>query len=198
MNRRHATLVSAFLLFASISIFAQDAAKPVQKATVPPTASGVLNRQIGNVESEFVSLAEAMPEDKYGFAPTNGEFKGVRTFGEMVKHVAVTNQLLAAVMLGGKPPVTGDEAENGPASIKSKAEIVSYLKDSFANLHKAAGAATESNLLGPIDNAFGPGKMTRLGASIIAVSHSFDHYGQLVEYLRMNGIIPPASRPPAK
>jgi len=192
--------LSLAMLLASAAAFAQNEAqpKPAAKPAPTPTISGVMNRQFGNVEGEFVSLAEAMPEDKYNFAPTNGEFKGVRTFSQMVKHVAVTNQLLAAVMLGEKPPVTGEEADNGPAALKSKAEIVQYLKDSFANLHKAATVTNEANLLAPIDNAFGPGKMNRLGASILAVGHSFDHYGQLVEYLRMNGIIPPASRPPAK
>src|SRR4051794_21939806 len=113
MNKRHATLVSAFLFLATISIFAQDAAKPAPKPAAPLPVSVVWNRQFANVEGEFVPLAEAMPEDKYDFAPTNGEFKGVRTFGAMVKHVAVTNELLAAAMLGEKAPATGDEADNG-------------------------------------------------------------------------------------
>jgi uncharacterized damage-inducible protein DinB len=189
-------LAAALLLLAGVSAVAQDQAKPAAKPAAAPTVSAVLNRQFSGVEGQFVPLAEAMPEDKYDFAPTNGEFKGVRTFGQMVKHVAVTNQLLAAAMLGEKAPVTGDEAENGPASVKTKAEIVAYLKDSYANLHKAAAATSEANLLSPIDNAFGgSSKMNRLGASMLAFGHSFDHYGQLVEYLRMNGIIPPASRP---
>jgi hypothetical protein len=200
MKTKNVALLGMMIVMAaSISAIAQDKPKPAAKPAAAPTASTVINRQFSNVESEFVPLAEAMPDDKYDFAPTNGEFKGVRTFGQMVKHVAVTNQLLAASMLGQKAPVSGDEAENGPTSVKSKAEIVAYLKDSFANLHKAADGITEANLLSPIDNAFGgKSKMTRLGASFIAVGHSFDHYGQLVEYLRMNGIIPPASRPPAK
>jgi uncharacterized damage-inducible protein DinB len=189
------------MLLASAAAFAQSdaSAKPAPKPAPAPTIPIILNRNFSNVEAQFVPLAEAMPEDKYDFAPTNGEFKGVRTFGQMVKHVAVTNDLIAAAMLGEKPPVTGDEAENGPAAIKTKAEIVKYLKDSFANLHKAAAATNEANLIAPIDNAFGgTNKMNRLGASILAFGHSFDHYGQLVEYLRMNGIIPPASRPAPK
>src|SRR5882724_3984544 len=131
--KRISLLVIAILMCAAGSL-AQVAA-PAQKpaAQAPPTISSVINRQISGVERDFVPLAEAMPEDKFDFAPTNGEFKGVRTFGQMVKHVAVTNQLLAAAMLGEKPPVTGDEAENGPAAIKTKAQIVQYLKDSFAN-----------------------------------------------------------------
>src|SRR5436190_755316 len=95
------------ILLASVAAVAQtDAPKAAPKPAAPPTVSVVINRQIGNVEGQFVPLADAMPEDKYDFAPTNGEFKGVRTFGQMVKHVAVTNQLLAAALLGQKPPVT--------------------------------------------------------------------------------------------
>src|SRR4051794_16627763 len=187
MKVRNANLLAvAILLLASASATAQNkpktAAKPAAKATEEVKgASLVFHRQFYNVETEFIPLAEAMPEDKYDFAPTNGEFKGVRTFGEMVKHVAVTNQLLAAVILGEKPPATGDEADNGPASIKTKAEIVAYLKESFANLHKAASAINEKNLVDPIDNAFGgTNKMTRLSAGMLIVGHTFDHYGQLV------------------
>src|SRR6266478_5041125 len=189
-----AILGSVLILCSLGQVQAQTQTKDEKKTT-----SQVVDSAVKRVEGDFVPLAEAMPEEKYGFAPTNGEFKGVRTFGQMVKHVAVTNQLIAAAMLGQKPPVTGGEAENGPASVKSKAEIVAYLKDSYANLHKAAAGTNEANLMAPIDNAFGgSNKWNRLGASMLAFGHSFDHYGQLVEYLRMNGIIPPASRPPAK
>jgi hypothetical protein len=84
--------------------------------------------------------------------------------------------------------------ENGPDSIKSKADIMKYLKDSFAYLHKAAGSVNETNQVTPIKSPFGDGNATRLGLAVGAVGHSFDHYGQMVEYLRMNGIVPPASR----
>jgi hypothetical protein len=73
--------------------------------------------------------------------------------------------------------------------------VVKFLKDSFAYLHKAANSIDESNVLGQVQAPFGPNKMTRLGLSVIAISHPFDHYGQMVEYLRMNNIVPPASRP---
>src|SRR5579863_4718481 len=102
----------------------------------PPTVTSVLNMLYGVVEQEVVSAAEAMPEDKYSFAPTNGEFKGVRTFGEQVKHVAAVNYIFGATILNEKPPVDVG-GENGPDSVKSKAEIMQFLKDSFAYLHKA-------------------------------------------------------------
>jgi hypothetical protein len=159
----------------------------------PKSVSQVLDGAIKNVEGEFVSAADAMPEDKYSFAPTNGEFKGVRTFGEQVKHVAAVNYMVGAVILGEKPPVELG-GENGPNSIKTKAEIMKFIKDSFAYAHKAAAAIDEKNMLEPIKNPFGEGETTRLGMATVFAWHSFDHYGQMVEYLRMNGIVPPASR----
>jgi hypothetical protein len=177
------------LLCSSVNGWAQAAAKSAE----PHTVSQVLNAQISNLENDFVPAAEAMPEDKYSFAPTNGEFKGVRTFAEQVKHVAAVNYVIGSAILGEKPPVdTG--GEKGPDSAKSKADIVKFLKDSFAYAHKAAGGINETNLVAGIKSPFGDGTTTRLGMATAISWHGFDHYGQMVEYLRMNGIIPPASR----
>jgi uncharacterized damage-inducible protein DinB len=157
------------------------------------TVTEVLDHTIANVEREFIPAADAMPEDKFDFAPTNGEFKGVRTFGQQIKHVAAVNYELGAAILEEKPPVdVGDEA--GPASVKTKAEILSYLKDSFAYVHKAVQTINDKNLVEPIKSPFGEGKVTRLSLATSVAAHCFDHYGQMVEYLRMNGIVPPASR----
>jgi hypothetical protein len=90
-------------------------------------------------EKVIVSAADAMPADKYGFAPTDGEFKGVRTFGQMVKHLSATNYILAAAALGEEPPAdAGDEL--GPEAVRTKDEILKYLKASFAYLNKAIEA----------------------------------------------------------
>jgi uncharacterized damage-inducible protein DinB len=157
------------------------------------TVTQVLDRTVVNIEHEFVPAAEAMPEGKFGFAPANGEFKGVRTFAEQVKHVAAVNYIFGAAILGEKVPVdVGDES--GPASVKSKAEILNYLKDSFVYVHKAVLTIDEKNLVEPIKSPFGEGTVTRLGLATSVAAHGFDHYGQMVEYLRMNGIVPPASR----
>jgi uncharacterized damage-inducible protein DinB len=157
------------------------------------TVGQVLDGGVKSVESEFVSAADAMPEDKYSFAPTSGEFKGVRTFAQEVKHVAAVNYLVGGVILGEKPPVDVG-GENGPDSIKTKADIMKFIKDSFAYAHKAAASVDEKNMVEPIKNPFGEGETTRLGMATVFTWHSFDHYGQMVEYLRMNGIVPPASR----
>jgi len=182
-----ATALMCLLLVGSIGL------AQTEKAAEPRTVSQVLNGSIANIENEFVSAAEAMPEDKYSFAPTNGEFKGVRTFAGQIKHVAAVNYIIGAAILGEKPPVDTGE-ENGPASMTTKADIVKFLKDSFAYAHKAAGTINENNLVAPIKSPFGNGPATRLALAVGVSGHCSDHYGQLVEYLRMNGIIPPASR----
>jgi uncharacterized damage-inducible protein DinB len=147
-------------------------------------------------EQVLVSAADAMPADKYGFAPTDGEFKGVRTFGQMVKHLSATNYILAAAALGEEPPAeAGDEA--GPEAVRTKAEILNYLNGSFAQLYKAIETIGEKNTpvksssISPLKGA----EVTRLALLVESLAHAFDHYGQMVEYLRMNGVVPPASRP---
>jgi len=149
-----------------------------------------------SVEKQIVSAADAMPAVKYGFAPEDGEFKGVRTFGQQVKHLAATNHILAAAALGEEPPPdAGDEA--GPESVRTKAEILNYLNESFTHLGKAIDAIGEKKvMLKPSPISPLPAKQTtRLGLTVEALIHAFNHYGQMVEYLRMNGIVPPASRP---
>ena len=173
----------------------QSASRPEQAATV----SSAISRLFSGMEQEFVSAADAMPEEKYDFAPTNGEFTGVRKFGEQVRHVAATQYMVAASILGEKPPAQlgeGENADNGPASMTSKADIMKYLRDSFTYAHKAIDSITSANEVAPIKSAFGGTRpTTRLSAAVLMVAHPFDHYGQMVEYLRMNGIVPPASRP---
>jgi len=157
------------------------------------TLSQVVDSATQRLERDFVPAAEAMPEDKYSFAPTNGEFKGVRTFAEQIKHYAATNYLVASMILGEKPPVDVND-EKGPDSVKSKAEILKFLKDSFAYAHKAVATVTDANAVEPIPTPDGKSTTTRLSLAMLFAWHGYDHYGQMVEYLRMNGIVPPASR----
>jgi len=172
-----------------------QASTPQQPQQVP-TVSSVLNGIYSVVEQQVVSAAEAMPEEKYGFAPTNGEFKGVRTFAEEVKHIGFANHLFFGPLMGETFDVKNIQAEsNGPAELKTKAQIIQYLKDSFALGHKALAAITVENEVTPLDKPVLPFLNTRLAIANIGSFHPMDHYGQMVEYLRMNGIVPPASRP---
>lgn len=187
MNR--ISVASLVMLACSGLAVAQAPAKAPERRTIQQ----VLDRAVKNAEQEFVSAADAMSEDKYSFVPGNGEFKDVRNFGEQVKHVAAVNYEVAAAMIGEKSPIEGND-EKGPASVKSKADILKYLKDSFGYVHKAVGAIDEKNVVEPVKSPFGEGTVTRLGLATLTVGHCMDHYGQMVEYLRMNGIVPPASR----
>ena len=180
------------LLILGMSVAAQENKKQKKKEDHRSVAE-VLSRSVTNLESDFVPAADAMPEDKYDFAPTGGEFKGVRTFAQQVKHVAAVNYELGSAILAEKPPVD-IAGEAGPASITSKADILKYLKDSFVYVHKAVATINDTNLVETVRSPFGEGSVTRLGLATSISWHGFDHYGQMVVYLRMNGIIPPASR----
>jgi uncharacterized damage-inducible protein DinB len=162
--------------------------------THPPTIASAVDREISTVEKQILEAAEAMPEDKFNFSPESlnipgAGYEGVRTFSSQVKHVAASNYAIWWRLTGDKFPdnfMGGD----GPESVTTKADILKFLKDSFALGHKAAATLTIQNMLTNPEGS----KSTRLRLAIFAVEHAFDHYGQMVEYLRMNGIVPPASR----
>jgi len=154
-----------------------------------------LDSWITTVERHVVPAADAMPEDKYAFAPDQacGEFKGVRTFAQQVKHLAANNYGIAA-LITGRERTTDTANETGPDSVRTKAEIMEYVKGSFTALHEAVAMIDKRNVVQPTASP-SEWQKTRLSFAIDAVAHSFNHYGQLVEYLRMNGIVPPESRP---
>jgi hypothetical protein len=199
MKRIRRFVLSAAIIFAATlgqagnSPQAAGAAQP-QPSQSSPTLPSVVDREISNVEKLIVEVAEAMPEDKYNYSPeglniSGSNYKGVRTFAMQVKHVAASNYAIWSPLTGDKFPqdfIGG----NGPENLKTKAEIIKFLKDSFALGHKAAATLTVENMLQTV----GSGKSTRLRLAEFGVAHAYDHYGQMVEYLRMNGIVPPASR----
>jgi hypothetical protein len=174
--------------------FSCGAQAQTDKAAQYRPSSQVLDDWVTRWEEKIVDVAEAMPADKYSFAPASSGFKGVRTFAEQVKHAAAANYILAAAALGEKPPADAG-GETGPDALRTKADITGYVKGSFAALHKAAAVIDEKNTV-VISPGISPlqGTGTRLGLVVEALLHSANHYGQMVEYLRMNGVIPPASR----
>ena len=190
MRNQNCILMLSVLLACSSSALAQ-AGKPLPQGSVSET----LDSWITNTEKHVMPVADVMPEDKYSFAPaqTSGEFKDVRTFAQQLKHLAANNYWMAALIFGNK---TSAELynETGPDSVRTKSEIMDYLKGSFAALHKAVATIDNNNVAESVASSISWQK-TRLSFAVDAVAHSFDHYGQLVEYLRMNGIIPPDSRP---
>ena len=148
-------------------------------------------------EGQFMGLAKAMPAEKYSFAPSAAIFvpaqktdylspnnQGVRSFGQMVAHVAQANYFYAGSLSGTKPDV--DVKAIG--ELKDKDQIIAAVEKSFAFAHQAIGTLTTQNAFESVR-----GTQTRASLAGGLIAHGFDHYGQLAEYLRMNGIIPPAS-----
>ena len=195
---KHVILLLAILSL-TLSALGQ-ATKSATSAPQPPppppaTIASTVDREISTIEKEIVDAAEAMPEDKFNFSPESlnlpgANYKGVRTFALQVKHVAASNYALFAPLTGDKFPADF-LGGNGPENLKTKADIMKFLKDSFALGHKAADTLTTENMLQLPESSKSP----RLYRATFAAAHAFDHYGQMVEYLRMNGIVPPASAP---
>lgn len=184
--------VSAAALFDLTLLRAQSAAATPQQA--PSTVASVVDRDISAVEKQIVDAAEAMPEDRFNFTPEalnipGSDYKGVRSFAVQVRHIAASNWFIWSPLTGDKLP-EGLKDGNGPEALKTKADLLKFLKDSFALGHKAATTLTTENMLQSPGNS----KSSRLRLAEFGVAHAYDHYGQMVEYLRMNGIVPPASR----
>ncbi|HVJ07982.1 MAG TPA: DinB family protein [Acidisarcina sp.] len=168
-------------------LLAPTAALCQAKPEMPPVGTKVSPSQaygklLSGFENVVVSAAEAMPEEKYNFAPTQGEFKGVRTFAQQVKHIAEANYHYWGSFSGSSEDGSSIE------KLTTKADIVKALKDSFVVAQKAVDTMTPENAFEMTP------KGTRAGMTSFGIAHFMDHYGQMVEYMRMNGIVPPASR----
>jgi uncharacterized damage-inducible protein DinB len=179
-------LAASPLAWAQAAAPAAAPAKPAVGTQMSP--SQTYGKLLSLMEGEFVGAAEAMPEDKYNFAPpaTAGEFKGVRTFAEQVKHVADSNYYFF-----GGPNFTeadGKAKHDAIEKLTTKADILKALKESLAQAHTYVDGITPENNF--VMTATG----TRGGMAAFGLAHMMDHYGQMVVYLRMNGIVPPASR----
>jgi hypothetical protein len=195
-----AILLAAWLLPPGLSFGAQEQKPPTAaELSKNETPGKAFTRFFDYQEYQFRSAAEAMPEEKWNYRLAAGLFKNEkpqfgpaeeRTFAEQVKHVACSNFAFAALLDGTNPPENCDKG--GPNPAKTRVELLNYLRDSFAALKKSLGAITEKNMYDPIER---PAPNTRLGLGVICVWHVADHYGQVVIYLRENGIVPPASRP---
>ena len=187
----------ALLLF-TLAICAGGVSKDLQKSAaksddsdIPKSVAESVSGPLQFVEGSFLSMAEAMPEDKYSYVPTAGSFDGVRSFGEQVKHVACAQFAFFNEFEGNKPPDDCEKGGHDPA--KTKGELIKYLKDSFDYSNRVVATLTAKNALDRVEGRYA-GPNTKLGISVVSVWHVTDHYGQLVEYLRMNGIVPPMTQ----
>jgi len=209
MSRFVSTLTISCVMLAWATVNARD--QPPQhrpsaaELSRDETPSKAIMRTFEFQEYDVRSAAEAMPEDKWDFRPAPGMFRNekpefgpaeVRTFREQVKHVACANFAFAAELDGAKPPEGCDK--NGPSQAHTRAELLTYLRDSFRALNKSLNAITVKNMFDPIEGPYARPN-TRLGLAEVCVWHNADHYGQMAIYLRLNGIVPPSSRnPPPK
>ena len=170
----------------------ESAPKPTARQDdIPKSIAESVSGTLQFVEGNFLGIAEAMPEDKYSFIPTVGKFDDVRSFGEQVKHVACVQFAFFNEFEGKKPPDDCEKGGHEPA--KTKAELIKYLKDSFDYSNRVLATLTAENSLERVEGRYA-GPTTKLGISVVAVWHVTDHYGQLVEYLRINGIVPPMTQ----
>jgi uncharacterized damage-inducible protein DinB len=188
---RHLNLVLLLVLVVSASGFAEAKKTPAKNDDIPKTIADSVLSTFQFTEGSFLTMAEAMPEDRYSFVPTAGNFEGVRSFGEQVKHVACAQFAFFNEFEGKRPPDDCEKGGHHPA--KTKSELVQYLKESFDYGNRVLATLTAKNALDRVEGRYG-GPNTKLGISVVAVWHMTDHYGQLVEYLRMNGIVPPMTR----
>lgn len=188
-------MIAAMLIGGAVvntAAHAQAASMDKTKAKAADTTSAqapaeVYGGMLKQLSKEVIDAAEAMPADKYDFAPTNGNFSGVRTFGAQVQHIAEANYFFfSGFGVSGAP----DEARL--KGLKGKDDLVQALKDSFEFAQKAIDTITPQNAFMTVGS--GKMQMTRAGWATFCMAHSMDHYGQMVEYLRMNGIVPPASQ----
>jgi uncharacterized damage-inducible protein DinB len=160
------------------------------------TPAAALNAQLGLIESQMMGAVQAMPAEKFGFAPSQAifapaqktEFATVRTFGQQVAHVAQANYFFASLVTGQPPDAKIKDLDK----LTGKDDILAALADSFTAEHKAIATLTAANAFEVIKWPE-PGLATRATVAGFGIAHAFDHYGQMVEYLRMNGIVPPAS-----
>ena len=166
----------------------------VAVAAGAPTLAQTLDGRFLNEERDIVPLIEAMPADKFDFAPTAGEFRGVRTFGQQARHMATTIYLMSSSILEQNPPVDTGTTEEGPAARQTKDQIIEYVKGAFRFGHRALLSLTEKNQMDMTASPLGGAKQARIGSAVFMMYHSYDHYGQMVEYLRMNGLIPPSTQ----
>jgi uncharacterized damage-inducible protein DinB len=191
--------ICAFLIMFGVSLSAGQstakhaATKPAaaDEEHAPKSIAESVSGPLQFVEGSFLGVAEAMPEDKYSFIPTAGKFDDVRSFGEQVKHVACAQFAFFNEFEGTQPPADCEKGGDNPA--KTKAELLKYLRDSFDYSNRVLATLSAKNSMEAVKGRYA-GPNTKLGISVVAVWHITDHYGQIVEYLRMNGIVPPTTQ----
>jgi len=171
-------------VFAHLVLLAGMVVASSSAALAQATIHGDLTKDWAGQKTLLVALANAMPEDKYGFKPTPAQ----RSFGEHVLHIAQVNVMLAKA-LGGK---TAEPAINAKAT--TKAEMIKAMSDAFDYGAAVIAEFNNTSIQETIQAPF-MGPSTRARVMFFLNGHTQDTYGQMVVYVRLNGITPPASAP---
>lgn len=194
-NRKTIAVVCVCFLICAASVAQSNS----QSSSAAPTIASVLDRQLSSIEKEIMGSADAVPADKFDFSPATanipGDFKTpkpVRTLSEQLKHIGDALEAYSDLIMGQKPPESDDE--NGPSNLKTKSDVINYLKGEFAKAHSAINTINQQNAVEPL----GGTPRTRLALAVGIIGHSNNHYGQIIEYLRMNGMVPVESQPQPK
>jgi uncharacterized damage-inducible protein DinB len=169
------------------AVLALTLALPTLAGAQPPagaTLKADYLTEMADVEKKLQALAEAIPEDKYGWRPA----EGVRSVSEVFLHVAGGNYFLVG-MTGVKPPA---DVPKDIEKVTGKKDILAWMNKSFAHLHAALEAATPESLAKEVD-FFGE-KTTQRGLYLKAYGHMSEHLGQAIAYARSNGVTPPWSK----
>ena len=162
-----------------------------------PAAAGqgspakAVDELVNRFEREFTGVAKLMPAERYDFTPASlnvpgASFSKVRSFEDQVKHVAQANYSIAASIAG--TPEAVDVAAIG--KLRTKSEVLAVLASSFAAVHQAIATITVANENDIVEDIGVAPSQTRESEAAWVAVHGYDHYGQLVEYLRLNGLVP--------
>jgi uncharacterized damage-inducible protein DinB len=146
--------------------------------------SGFNKRAYGQVKTILLRSAEKMPEENYGYKPTDA----IRSFGQVVGHVADAQYLFCSIALGEKNPSPKIEQ-----SKTAKAELIAALKDAFVYCDKAYDGMTDASAA-ELVKLFGS-DTPKLGVLTVSNMHNMEHYGNMVTYMRLKNIVPPTSEP---
>ena len=183
------------MVMSPVAAGAQAMTMMAKKDSGPGSPAKAADQLLNLFEHEAMGVAETMPADKYNFAPAQTifapgqavKFDTVRTFVQQVTHLTEANYYFYSSVSGMKPDVD----TKALANIKTKDEAVEALAASFRFAHKAIATITPENAFLPVKPV--DGMNTRMAIAAFGVAHGYDHYGQMVEYLRMNGLVPPGS-----
>jgi uncharacterized damage-inducible protein DinB len=161
-------------------------AAPAAAQTANPASDGI-RAQWNSVKRNIQQSAELMPDATFDYRPVDG----VRTFGEILAHVAGASYAICAAAKGEKAPYAEDHFEKNAkgraAIVKATSEAIAYCDGAFTALTDAAAGQM-------VANPFGSDQLPRSAVLVLQIGHDNEHYGNLVTYFRMNGIVPPSSR----